>query len=175
LWDRATRSWGHIFEINFVFDVVTGIPMEFEFGTDWARFSQLSGGVTGQIDNPIVVNDLLSFLIYGTMKAEVKGLDQIPHDQWPSALPLLSYACHIMAGIGTWFVLLMLVSALLLWRGRLYTALGQSPATRTLLCIDKKGRRVAIDQTGRDAHLISLVGLKFLSSDGAHHGLSNAV
>ena len=75
---------------------------------------------TGEIDNPIVVNDLLSFLIYGTTKAEVKGLDQIPHDQWPTALPLLFYAYHIMAGLGTWFVLLMVVSAFLLWRGRLY-------------------------------------------------------
>jgi len=307
-WDRAARFWGHIFGINFVFGVVTGIPMEFEFGTNWARFSQLSGGVigqplamegvfsfflesaflglflygekrisklahwfsavmvfvgswisgffiivtdawmqhpvaydrlpngqfevlsfwqllmnpwgllqymhnmtgavvtgsfvmsavgafyllegrraryahiflkvgviagviasiaiifptgdmagkyvareqpaaiaameglfhggtgagmvlmgqpneeTGEIDNPIVVNDMLSFLIYGTTKAEVKGLDQIPHDQWPTALPLLFYAYHIMAGLGTWFVLLMLVCAFLLWRRRLYTA-----------------------------------------------------
>jgi cytochrome d ubiquinol oxidase subunit I len=77
---------------------------------------------TGQIDNPIVVNDLLSFLIYGTTKAEVKGLDQIPHDQWPTALPLLYYAYHIMAGLGTWFLLLMAVSAFLLWRNKLYTA-----------------------------------------------------
>jgi cytochrome d ubiquinol oxidase subunit I len=77
---------------------------------------------TGQIDNPIVVNNVLSFLIYGTTKAEVKGLDQIPRDQWPTALPLLYYAYHIMAGLGTWFVLLMIVAAFLLWRGRLYTA-----------------------------------------------------
>jgi len=32
-WDRAARFWGRIFAINFVFGVVTGIPMEFEFGT----------------------------------------------------------------------------------------------------------------------------------------------
>src|ERR1035441_2581232 len=42
-WDRAARFWGRIFAINFVFGVVTGIPMEFEFGTNWARFSRLSG------------------------------------------------------------------------------------------------------------------------------------
>ena len=65
---------------------------------------------TGQIDNPIVVNDVFSFLIYGTTKAEVKGLDQFPRDQWPTALPLLFYAYHIMAGLGTWFVLLMVVA-----------------------------------------------------------------
>ena len=307
-WDRAARFWGRIFAINFVFGVVTGIPMEFEFGTNWARFSRLSGGVIGQplamegvfsfflesaflglflygenrisklmhwfsavmvfvgswisgffiivtdawmqhpvaydrlpdgqfqvlsfwqlllspwgllqyahnmtgavvtgsfvmsavgafylleqrreeyariflkvgviaglissiliifptgdlhgkyvarnqpaamaameglfhtetgagivlmgqpnevtqqIDNPIVVNNVLSFLIYGTTKAEVQGLDQFPRDQWPTALPLLYYAYHIMAGLGTWFVLLMLVSAFLLWRGKLYSA-----------------------------------------------------
>jgi cytochrome d ubiquinol oxidase subunit I len=74
---------------------------------------------TQQIDNPIVVNDVLSFLIYGTTKAEVQGLDKIPRDQWPTALPLLYYAYHIMAGLGTWFVLLMMVAAFLLWRGRL--------------------------------------------------------
>jgi cytochrome bd ubiquinol oxidase subunit I len=66
---------------------------------------------TGQIDNPIVVNDVLSFLIYGTTKAEVKGLDRFPRDQWPTALPLLFYAYHIMAGLGTWFVLLMAIAA----------------------------------------------------------------
>jgi len=77
---------------------------------------------TGEIDNPIVVNDALSFLIYGTTKAEVKGLDQFPQDQRPTALPLLFYAYHIMAGLGTWFVLLMVVSAFLLWRGLLYKA-----------------------------------------------------
>ena len=307
-WDRAARFWGRIFGINFVFGVVTGIPMEFQFGTNWARFSRLSGGVigqplamegvfsfflesaflglflygekwlsrrghwfsavmvflgswisgffiivtdawmqhpvafdrlpngqfqvlsfwqlllnpwgllqyahnmtgavvtgsfvmsavgafyllegkrendgriflkvgvvagliasllivfptgdlhgkyvarnqpaamagmeglfktesgagvvligqpneeTGQIDNPLVVNDLLSFLIYGTTKAEVTGLDQIPRDQWPTALPLLYYAYHIMAGLGTWFVLLMAVAAFLLWRKRLFAA-----------------------------------------------------
>jgi len=77
---------------------------------------------TQTIDNPLVVNNVLSFLIYGTTSAEVKGLDQFPRDQWPSALPLLYYSYHIMAGLGTWFMLLMGVAALLLWRGRLYTA-----------------------------------------------------
>jgi cytochrome d ubiquinol oxidase subunit I len=307
-WDRAARFWGKIFGINFVFGVVTGIPMEFEFGTNWARFSRLSGGVIGQplamegvfsfflesaflglflygekrlskwmhwfsalmvflgswisgffiivtdawmqhpvayarmpngqfevlsfwqlllnpwgllqyahnmmgavitasfvmaavgafylldgrmegygrifvklgvvsgvistiliifptgdlhgkyvarhqpaamaameglfktetgagivlmgqpneetekIDNPIVVNNVLSFLIYGTTKAEVQGLNSFPRDEWPTTLPLLYYAYHIMAGLGTYFVLLMMAAAFLLWRGYLYRA-----------------------------------------------------
>jgi cytochrome d ubiquinol oxidase subunit I len=74
------------------------------------------------IDNPLVVNNVLSFLIYGTTEAEVKGLDQIPRDQWPSPLPLLFYSYHIMAGLGTYFVLLMVIAGFLLWRGTLFTS-----------------------------------------------------
>jgi cytochrome d ubiquinol oxidase subunit I len=75
-----------------------------------------------RIDNPIAVNKVLSLLIYGTTAAEVKGLDQFPRDQWPTTLPLLYYSYHIMAGLGTWFVLLMVVAAFFLWRGKLYSA-----------------------------------------------------
>lgn len=72
-----------------------------------------------RIDNPLVANDVLSFLIYGTTSAEVKGLDEFPPDQWPTTLPLLFYSYHIMAGLGTYFALLMSIAAFLLWRGRL--------------------------------------------------------
>jgi len=74
------------------------------------------------IDNPLVVNDVLSFLIYGTTRAEVQGLDQVPRDQWPSPLPLLFYSYHIMAGLGTYFVAVMVLAAFLLWRGKLFRA-----------------------------------------------------
>src|SRR5258708_3672191 len=47
LYNQAARFWGRIFGINFAIGVVTGIPMEFQFGTNWARFSDVSGGVIG--------------------------------------------------------------------------------------------------------------------------------
>ena len=75
---------------------------------------------TGTIENPIAVNDVLSFLIYGTTRAEVKGLDAYPREDWPDNIPLLYFAYHIMAGLGTLFVALMAVCAFLLFRGRLY-------------------------------------------------------
>ncbi len=37
----AARFWAKIFGINFAMGVVTGIPMEFQFGTNWAHFSRL--------------------------------------------------------------------------------------------------------------------------------------
>ena len=67
-----------------------------------------------------LVNDALSYVIYGTFRAEVKGLDQFPRKDWPDNIPLLFFAYHIMAGLGTLFLLLMAVSAFLLWRGNLY-------------------------------------------------------
>ena len=47
-WNRAARFWGKIFAVNFAFGVVTGIPLEFQFGTNWAGFSRMTGGVIGQ-------------------------------------------------------------------------------------------------------------------------------
>jgi cytochrome bd ubiquinol oxidase subunit I len=74
------------------------------------------------MDNPLVVNNVLSFLIYGTTEAEVQGLDRIPRDLWPEPLPLLFYSYHIMAGLGTYFVLIMVIAGFLLWRGRLFSS-----------------------------------------------------
>src|SRR5262244_882543 len=45
--NRAARFWAKIFGLNFAMGVVTGIPMEFQFGTNWARFSDFAGGVIG--------------------------------------------------------------------------------------------------------------------------------
>jgi cytochrome d ubiquinol oxidase subunit I len=44
----ALRFWSRVFGVNFVFGVVTGIPMEFQFGAGWSRFSEATGGVIGQ-------------------------------------------------------------------------------------------------------------------------------
>src|SRR5689334_7181009 len=46
--NQAARFWAKIFGLNFAVGVVTGIPMEFQFGTNWARFSRYAGGVIGQ-------------------------------------------------------------------------------------------------------------------------------
>src|SRR5690348_7926831 len=57
---HAARFWTRIFGINFLAGVVTGIPMEFQFGTNWARFSQLTGGVIAQ---PLAMEGVFSFFL----------------------------------------------------------------------------------------------------------------
>jgi cytochrome d ubiquinol oxidase subunit I len=47
-YNRCARFWIKIFAINFAMGVVTGIPMEFQFGTNWAMFAKAAGGVVGQ-------------------------------------------------------------------------------------------------------------------------------
>jgi cytochrome bd ubiquinol oxidase subunit I len=46
--DVAARFWTKLLGVAFVMGVVTGIPMEFQFGTNWSRFSKITGGVIGQ-------------------------------------------------------------------------------------------------------------------------------
>ena len=45
---KAAQFWARIFALNFAMGVVTGIPMEFQFGTNWAAFSKSAGGIIGQ-------------------------------------------------------------------------------------------------------------------------------
>ncbi|HVY25034.1 MAG TPA: cytochrome ubiquinol oxidase subunit I [Polyangiaceae bacterium] len=47
-YDVAARFWTRLLGVAFVMGVVTGIPMEFQFGTNWSRFSRIAGGVIGQ-------------------------------------------------------------------------------------------------------------------------------
>lgn len=47
-YNKAVRFWAKIFGLNFAVGVVTGIPMEFQFGTNWSGFSRYAAGVIGQ-------------------------------------------------------------------------------------------------------------------------------
>src|SRR5262245_60888299 len=75
-----------------------------------------------RLDNPIRVPGVLSVLAYGTFHANVRGLDEFPEEDWPDNIELLYYAFHIMAGLGTLFILTMAVAAFLSWGNRLMTA-----------------------------------------------------
>src|ERR1700752_5293215 len=59
-YNRASRFWARIFGINFALGVVTGIPMEFQFGTNWAQFSRTAGGVIGQT---LAMEGIFSFFL----------------------------------------------------------------------------------------------------------------
>ena len=70
--------------------------------------------------DPVVVPEALSFLAYGSFRAEVKGLNDYPQDLWPP-VQLTYYAYHIMVGLGTIFIAVLVLGAFLWWRGALFT------------------------------------------------------
>jgi cytochrome d ubiquinol oxidase subunit I len=72
-----------------------------------------------RIDNPVYLPGLLSILAFGHKSASVQGLDAFPENEWPTNIGLLYYSFHIMAGLGTSFILLMAVANLQRFRGRL--------------------------------------------------------
>lgn len=71
IYHRAARFWTRIYGLNFALGVVTGIVMEFEFGTNWATYSRYVGDVFGSalaaegIFAFFLESGFLSLLIFG--------------------------------------------------------------------------------------------------------------
>lgn len=75
-----------------------------------------------RIDNPLYVPKFLSFMTHFRWEAEIKGLQAFPRDQWPTNIPLLYYSYHIMVGLGTIFIGIMILCAISLWKGTLFSS-----------------------------------------------------
>ncbi len=102
---------------------IKGAAMEGLFQTERGAGLLLVGQPnleTMTIDNPLEVPRALSFLVYESLYAQVKGLDAFPRHLWPDNIPLLYYAYHVMVGLGTIFIGIMALALLLLWRGMLF-------------------------------------------------------
>ncbi len=63
IWKQMTKYWGILFGINFAMGVATGITMEFQFGTNWAYYSQYVGDVFGA---PLAIEGLMAFFLEAT-------------------------------------------------------------------------------------------------------------
>jgi cytochrome d ubiquinol oxidase subunit I len=63
VWRDMTRFWGVLFGINFAMGVATGITMEFQFGTNWAYYSQYVGDIFGA---PLAIEGLMAFFLEAT-------------------------------------------------------------------------------------------------------------
>src|SRR5215472_14182167 len=83
--NRSARFWVKVFGLSFALGVVTGIPMEFQFGTNWAPFSRKSGGIIGQtlamegVFAFFLEATFLYFLLYGERQVGPRG-------HWAAAL-----------------------------------------------------------------------------------------
>ncbi|MBF0502092.1 MAG: cytochrome ubiquinol oxidase subunit I [Candidatus Riflebacteria bacterium] len=60
---KMVKFWGKIFLINFALGVVTGINLEFQFGTNWSRFSSYAGDVFGSL---LAIEATVAFFLEST-------------------------------------------------------------------------------------------------------------
>ena len=74
---------------------------------------------TMTIDNPIVAPRMLSIMTHQRWASRIEGLNEYPRAEWPDNVPLLYYAYHVMVGLGTMFMALMVLAAFFLKRGTL--------------------------------------------------------
>ena len=63
---RMAKFWGKIFIINFAVGVVTGITLEFQFGTNWSRYSRYVGDIFGSL---LAIEATLAFFLESTFLA----------------------------------------------------------------------------------------------------------
>ena len=60
---RMTKYWGKLFVINFALGVVTGITLEFQFGTNWSRYSKYVGDIFGSL---LAIEATVAFFLEST-------------------------------------------------------------------------------------------------------------
>lgn len=65
-WLRHAKFWGKLFVINFTLGVVTGITLEFQFGTNWSRYSAFVGDIFGSL---LAIEATVAFFLESTFLA----------------------------------------------------------------------------------------------------------
>ena len=99
-YNQAARFLMKIFAVNFLMGVVTGIPMEFQFGTNWSRFSALTGGVVGQT---LAMEGMFSFVMESSFLALF-----IFGEKWMNQK--LHFLCGFMILLGSWLSGLLIIA-----------------------------------------------------------------
>ena len=65
-WRKHAKFWGKLFLINFTLGVVTGITLEFQFGTNWSRYSEYVGDIFGSL---LAIEATVAFFLESTFLA----------------------------------------------------------------------------------------------------------
>jgi cytochrome bd ubiquinol oxidase subunit I len=99
VWDRAARFWTKLFAMTFVVGVATGIVMEFQFGTNWSRYSVFVGDIFG---SPLAAEALLAFFLESTFLGLLLfGRDRISSGLRATAAVLVAFGATMS---GFWII-----------------------------------------------------------------------
>ncbi len=92
---RMAKFWGKLFLINFAVGVVTGITLEFQFGTNWSRYSQYVGDIFGSL---LAVEATLAFFLESTFIAVwVFGWNKLSPKLHATTIWLVAIASNLSA------------------------------------------------------------------------------
>ncbi|MDR2008108.1 MAG: cytochrome ubiquinol oxidase subunit I [Alphaproteobacteria bacterium] len=63
IYKQMVQFWAILFAMNFAMGVATGVPMEFQFGTNWSYYAHYVGDVFG---SPLAIEGLMAFFLEAT-------------------------------------------------------------------------------------------------------------
>src|SRR5215469_12889497 len=87
------RFWTRVFGLIFAIGVATGIPMEFQFGTNWARYARFVGDIFG---SPLAIEGIYAFFLEsGFLALLLFG--------WHKIGPRMHFFSTCMVALGTLF------------------------------------------------------------------------
>lgn len=92
IYEQLRRFWTKIFAVSFVVGTVTGLVLEFEFGTNFAAFSTVAGELFG---GPLALEGMMAFMLEATFL----GIFVFGRERVSDRLYFLS---SIAVGLGTW-------------------------------------------------------------------------
>ncbi len=89
------RFWGKIFIVNFAVGVVTGITLEFQFGTNWSQYSRYVGDIFGSL---LAIEATLAFFLESTFLAVwIFGWDRLSPRLHATCIWLVAFAANLSA------------------------------------------------------------------------------
>ncbi|WP_160133530.1 cytochrome ubiquinol oxidase subunit I [Halococcus salsus] len=92
VYEQLRRFWARIFAISFVTGTVTGIVLEFEFGTNWSEFSRAAGAV---IAGPLATEGMMAFFLEAVfLGVFLFGRDRVSDRTY--------FASAFLTGLGSW-------------------------------------------------------------------------
>lgn len=100
MYKRMVKFWGKLFIINFVLGIVTGIPLEFQFGTNWSKYSAFVGDIFGSL---LAIEASVAFFLESTFVAVwIFGWDKVSQKTHCVAIWLVAIASNLSA---LWIIL----------------------------------------------------------------------
>jgi cytochrome d ubiquinol oxidase subunit I len=100
MWENLVKFWVKLFALTFAIGVATGVVMEFEFGTNWERYSRFVGDVFG---SPLAAEGVFAFFLESTfLGILVFGWNKVSKKTHFVATIMVAFGAHLS---GLWILI----------------------------------------------------------------------